>query len=186
MWIVALLGCGPSPEIADELAALDARASAMEERLQKLEAGGSDRNARRAELQARLDARRAQRAAEKPEGTPDTRTPRELFADPQTTDRLGRMLHHTGPDGASDGYRLSALMAGSPLIRMGFRNGDVVHSVNGSPLDSRSAATEVWKTLDPSTPTATAKVTRQGQTLTVTVALDEPLVAEQPAPHEDE
>ncbi len=48
--------------------------------------------------------------------------------------RLGRAVQHRAADGAVDGYRLVGIREGSLGDQLGFRNGDVVHSVNGKEI----------------------------------------------------
>ena len=88
-----------------------------------------------------------------PAATPDPSppaTPRgvrrtELLAildNPAELQALAKATPHEGPDGRADGYRLSGIRRGSLLSRLGIRNGDIVHSVNGAPLTSASEALE--------------------------------------------
>lgn len=69
---------------------------------------------------------------------------REVFDkylnDPEGIAGLGRALLHRGPDGEYDGYRLSAIRRNSIADQLGIKNGDIVHSVNGQPLNSVQAA----------------------------------------------
>jgi general secretion pathway protein C len=58
-----------------------------------------------------------------------------------------RVAPHKGADGAVDGYRLSAIRKGSLFDKLGIKNGDIVHGVNGSPLTSTQAAMQVYETL---------------------------------------
>ncbi len=51
-----------------------------------------------------------------------------------------RATPHKGADGEIDGFRLSAIRRGSLLQKLGIKNGDVVHSVNGTPLTSTAGA----------------------------------------------
>lgn len=54
---------------------------------------------------------------------------------------VGRALLHRRADGAYDGYRLSAIQAGSVLDQIGIRNGDILQRIDGAPLDSLASAT---------------------------------------------
>lgn len=69
---------------------------------------------------------------------------REVFDkylnDPEGIAGLGRALLHRGPDGEYDGYRLSAIRRNSIADQLGIKNGDIVHTVNGQPLNSVQAA----------------------------------------------
>ncbi len=51
-----------------------------------------------------------------------------------------RATPHKGSDGDIDGFRLSAIRRGSLLQKLGIKNGDVIHGVNGSPLTSATGA----------------------------------------------
>ena len=51
-----------------------------------------------------------------------------------------RATPHKGPDGEIDGFRLSAIRRGSLLQKLGIKNGDVIHGVNGTPLNSATGA----------------------------------------------
>jgi general secretion pathway protein C len=42
-----------------------------------------------------------------------------------------RVVPHRGADGEVDGYRLSAIRRGSIFDKLGIKNGDIVHTVNG-------------------------------------------------------
>ncbi len=43
-------------------------------------------------------------------------------------------------DGEIDGFRVKKVRCGSPLHQLGFRNGDVIHSVNGKPVTTTTQA----------------------------------------------
>ncbi len=58
-----------------------------------------------------------------------------------------RVAPHKGSDGAIDGYRLSAIRRGSLFDKLGIKNGDIVHGVNGNPLTSTESAMQVYQTL---------------------------------------
>jgi len=64
----------------------------------------------------------------------------KFLGDPTQLATMGRALLHRGPDGEYDGYRLSAIRRGTIADSLGIKNGDVVHSVNGQPLNSVQAA----------------------------------------------
>ncbi len=51
-----------------------------------------------------------------------------------------RATPHKGADGEIDGFRLSAIRRGSLLQKLGIKNGDVIHGVNGTPLTSATGA----------------------------------------------
>ncbi len=58
-----------------------------------------------------------------------------------------RATPHKGPDGEIDGFRLSAIRRGSMLQKLGIKNGDVVHGVNGTPLTSATGAMGAFQSL---------------------------------------
>jgi len=58
-----------------------------------------------------------------------------------------RAVPHKGDDGQVDGYRLSAIRRGSILDKLGIKNGDIVHGVNGAGLTSTSGAMGAFQAL---------------------------------------
>ncbi|MBN1336855.1 MAG: hypothetical protein JXB39_12935 [Deltaproteobacteria bacterium] len=58
-----------------------------------------------------------------------------------------RATPHMGSDGRIDGYRLSAIRRGSLLQKLGIKNGDVVHAVNGMSLTDPANALGAFQTL---------------------------------------
>jgi len=48
-------------------------------------------------------------------------------------------------DGQIDGFRVKKMRCGSPLYQLGFRNGDVVHSVNGKSVTSTTQALRAFR-----------------------------------------
>ena len=58
-----------------------------------------------------------------------------------------RVVPHKGSDGQVDGYRLSAIRRGSLFDKLGIKNGDVVHAVNGMPLTSMDGAMSAFQSL---------------------------------------
>lgn len=75
---------------------------------------------------------------------------------------MGRALLHRGPDGQYDGYRLSAIRRGSLADQMGIRNGDIIHSINGIPMNSLEGAMQAYEKLR-SESNLEVEVTRRGQ-----------------------
>ena len=67
--------------------------------------------------------------------------------DLESISRMGRALLHRGADGEFDGYRLSSIRRGSLAEQIGIKNGDVIHSVNGEPLNSVQAAMNAYNTM---------------------------------------
>ncbi|MFT6157506.1 MAG: type II secretion system protein C [bacterium] len=80
--------------------------------------------------------------------------------------RLGRAIPHRGSDGEIDGYRLSGVRRRSIGDKIGIKNGDIVHSVNGASLDSMQGAMAAYQTLQ-SENRFTFEVTRRGQRQTM-------------------
>lgn len=76
---------------------------------------------------------------------------RELFdksiGDLEGISKMGRALLHRGPDGEFDGYRLSAIRRNTIADQLGIKNGDIIHSVNGQPLNSVQAAMNAYGTM---------------------------------------
>jgi general secretion pathway protein C len=58
-----------------------------------------------------------------------------------------RAIPHKGPDGEIDGFRLSAIRRGSLLQKLGIKNGDVIHGVNGTPLTSATGAMGAFQSM---------------------------------------
>jgi type II secretion system protein C len=58
-----------------------------------------------------------------------------------------RASPHRGPDGEVDGFRLSSIRRGSLLQKLGIKNGDIVHSVNGTPLVDTNSAMGAYQAL---------------------------------------
>jgi general secretion pathway protein C len=58
-----------------------------------------------------------------------------------------RVVPHKDSSGAVDGYRLSAIRRGSLFDKLGIKNGDIVHAVNGTPLTSTEGALATYQTL---------------------------------------
>ena len=80
--------------------------------------------------------------------------------------RMGRAIPHRGPDGQIDGYRLSGIRRNSLGEKLGIRNGDIVHSVNGQPLTSVQGAMAAYQTLQ-NEANFSFQVTRRGQKMTL-------------------
>jgi general secretion pathway protein C len=76
--------------------------------------------------------------------------------------RMGRALLHRGPDGQYDGYRMSAIRRNSIADKLGIKNGDIVHSVNGMSLNSMSGAMNAIQTLQTEAEFG-FEITRRGQ-----------------------
>lgn len=97
----------------------------------------------------------------------DSETLDKYLSDLEGISRLGRALLHRGPDGEYDGYRLSAIRRNTIADKLGIRNGDIVHAVNGKPLDSMASAMEAFNTMR-SEKNFSFEVTRRGKKETMT------------------
>ena len=86
----------------------------------------------------------------------------EALANVETLATKMRVVPHKGSDGAVDGYRLSAIRRGSLFDKLGIKNGDVVHGVNGMPLTNTDGAFQAFQTLQTES-AFTFEVTRRNQ-----------------------
>lgn len=80
--------------------------------------------------------------------------------------RLGRAIPHRGPDGNIDGYRLSGIRRGTVGEKLGIRNGDIVHKVNGYDLNSMSEAMKAFQELQNDS-NFSFEITRRGKQQTM-------------------
>jgi len=80
--------------------------------------------------------------------------------------RMGRAIPHRGPDGEIDGYRLSGIRRRTIGEKLGIKNGDIVHAVNGHPLTSMQGAMSAYTSLQ-SESSFNFEVTRRGQKMTL-------------------
>ncbi len=71
----------------------------------------------------------------------------QAMANPEKLASQVRVAPHKGPDGDIDGYRLSGIRRNSFFKKLGVKNGDIVHSVNGQPLTSMSSAMNAYESL---------------------------------------
>ena len=71
----------------------------------------------------------------------------EITANPEKLYSEIRAVPHKGSDGQVDGYRLSGIRKKSIFSQLGIKNGDIVHTVNGKPLTSMSAAMDAYNSL---------------------------------------
>ncbi len=58
-----------------------------------------------------------------------------------------RVVPHKDSSGNIDGFRLSAIRKGSLFEKLGIKNGDILHAVNGSPLTSTEGALSLYQSL---------------------------------------
>jgi predicted metalloprotease with PDZ domain len=169
MWWWLLGGCAtPDPEVAR----LQAEVADLRSRVEQLEA-------RPASLADELAAMLESGALDLAMGVPDEVAAEQtapegvslaMFDDPEALATMGRMLAHLGPEGTQDGYRISAVRAGSLPARAGIKNGDIVHSLNGRRLGSMDEALAAWEAVKAEQPTAlTLELTRRGSPVSLTV-----------------
>lgn len=71
----------------------------------------------------------------------------QILENPEQLYSQVRAVPHKGPDGEVDGYRLSGIRRKSVFHKLGIKNGDIVHGVNGQSLTSMSAAMEAFNGL---------------------------------------
>jgi general secretion pathway protein C len=90
----------------------------------------------------------------------------KYMSDLDALSRMGRALLHRGPDGEYDGYRMSAIRRNSMADKLGIKNGDIVHSVNGMALNSMSGAMNAMQTLQTEAEFG-FEITRRGQKSTL-------------------
>lgn len=69
------------------------------------------------------------------------------LSDLDALSKMARAIPHKGPDGEIDGYRLSGIRRNSPLSSLGIKNGDVIHSVNGTNIGNMGEAMTVFNGL---------------------------------------
>lgn len=64
----------------------------------------------------------------------------------EDTDKLARQAHivPSHRDGEPDGFRIHGVRPGSVYDRLGLKNGDVIHGVNGQPIDTPDKALQAY------------------------------------------
>jgi general secretion pathway protein C len=77
----------------------------------------------------------------------DEETFNKALENPEKLASSIRAVPHKGDDGQIDGYRLSGVRRSSLFNKLGIRNGDVVHTVNGNNLTSMQTAMEAYRSL---------------------------------------
>ncbi len=77
----------------------------------------------------------------------DEDTFNKALENPEKLANSVRAVPHTGPEGKVDGFRLSGVRRSSLFNKLGIRNGDVVHTVNGHELTSMQTAMEAYNSL---------------------------------------
>jgi general secretion pathway protein C len=79
--------------------------------------------------------------------TIDEETFNKILENPDKLASQIRAVPHTDESGTVDGYRLSGIRRSSLFRKLGIKNGDVVHSVNGNDLTSVSSAMKAYESL---------------------------------------
>mgnify|MGYP006185145083 CR=1 FL=1 len=90
----------------------------------------------------------------------------KYLGDLDAISKMARASPHRGSDGVIDGYRLSGVRRGSPLDKLGIKNGDVINTVNGTSLSSVSGAMGAFNSMQ-SESSFNFEVNRRGQGLTL-------------------
>ena len=71
----------------------------------------------------------------------------EILANPEKLYTQVRVTPHKDESGDIDGYRMTGIRRKSLFYKLGIKNGDIVHSVNGQSLTSLSAAMDAYNSL---------------------------------------
>jgi len=82
-----------------------------------------------------------------------------------------RVLPHKDENGDNDGFRLSGVRRDSFFYKIGLKNGDIVHSVNGYAITSTNATMEAYEALGEESIYAVS-LTRRGRSITITIHID--------------
>lgn len=163
--ILLALACLPDSDISDRVAALEAENAALTARVYALEEHERELMQQLSRWEQTLAVLQAAASGGAP---PDAETLNAALPDateggcradgdgfrvdaarlnPDEVSRALRLVPHRGPDGESDGFRLSGIRRGSLPESCGFKNGDIVHSVNNKPLTSMSSAMDAYNSL---------------------------------------
>ena len=71
----------------------------------------------------------------------------EIMSNPEKLYSQVRVTPNKNESGEIDGYRMTGIRRNSLFYKLGIKNGDIVHSVNGQPLTSLSAAMDAYNSL---------------------------------------
>jgi len=85
----------------------------------------------------------------------------KVLANPASVMKGARVRPHT-KDGKTDGFKLFAIRPNSLYAKLGLKNGDTIHSVNGMELNSMDAALRVYSKLRTAT-SLSVNATRRGK-----------------------
>lgn len=77
-----------------------------------------------------------------------------------------RASPHKGSDGEIDGFRLSGIRSNSLFSQLGIKNGDIIHTVNGTPLTSSEGAMSAYGSLK-NQKSFSFEITRRNQRQTI-------------------
>ena len=94
----------------------------------------------------------------------------KYLGDIEGLSKMARAMPHKGADGSTDGYRLSGIRRNSPLYALGIRNGDVIHTVNGTSLANPADAMGAFQSLG-STSNFNFDITRRNNPVTMEYAV---------------
>ena len=81
----------------------------------------------------------------------------------KTASKLAWVGWHRDDEGEIDGFRVKKIRCGSVLHQAGFRNGDIIHTVNGKPVTSIAQALSAYRKLRKKR-TLNVEVQRKGAT----------------------
>ena len=93
-----------------------------------------------------------------------------MLADPMVLSAGARVVPSI-KNGHPNGFKLYAIRPASIYAKIGFMNGDTVHSVNGLPLTTPEATMEAYTKLKGASK-MTVALTRRGQSVVLTVHID--------------
>lgn len=71
----------------------------------------------------------------------------QALSNPEALAGQVRVTPHKAADGTVDGYRMSGIRRGSVFEKLGIKNGDIIHSVNGKGLTSTANAMDAYQSL---------------------------------------
>jgi type II secretion system protein C len=71
----------------------------------------------------------------------------QLLENPEQLASQVRVIPHKDESDNIDGYRLSGIRRNSIFYKLGVKNGDIIHDVNGMPLNSMSSAMDAYNSL---------------------------------------
>jgi general secretion pathway protein C len=96
--------------------------------------------------------------------------PRAPLLEPRCTSVQARIVPNL-KDGATDGFKLFSVRHGSLFEKLGIKNGDVIHGINGLALTTPDRALEIYSQLQ-TAKSLVVELTRQGQPLKLTYNIE--------------